>query len=300
MKLGSTHPPVAGIILVALMLLVNGCSAIRVGYNQGPFLAWWWLDGYVDFNQEQTPHAKHAIHQWFVWHRHAQLPAYADWLAAVRNHIGGPVTSAQVCQWSDELQAMIAPAFDQAAHLSATVVPHLGETQWRRLERRYAKSNAELRHDFLQPDPEDRRRASIKRTVKRIENLYGDIDETQRRLITTSIDASPFNPEAWLTERHRRQQIALLTLRRLAIESSDTAQTEAAIRELIQHTYRSDDPGYRAYQLQLATYTCDFIARMHNSTSLVQRQHAHDKLTSWETDFRTLAEDSRQKAAVAD
>ncbi|NBQ71130.1 MAG: hypothetical protein EBU46_20775, partial [Nitrosomonadaceae bacterium] len=69
----------ARIALIALLLLFSGCSMLRLGYDNGPQLAWWWLDGYVDFSREQAPHAKHAIHQWFGWHRTAQLPEYADW-----------------------------------------------------------------------------------------------------------------------------------------------------------------------------------------------------------------------------
>lgn len=288
----------ARIALIAVLLLSSGCSMLRLSYDNGPQLAWWWLDGYVDFSREQTPQAKHAIHQWFGWHRATQLPEYADWLAAIRSRIDGELTSTQVCSWSDELQNIIAPAFDHAVHLGTPVALRLGETQWRRLEKRYAKSNEELREDFLQPDPEDRLRASIKRTVKRIENLYGDIDKAQRRFIIASLEASPFNPEAWLTERQRRQQETLRTLRQLAAESAVPEQATASLRKLIEHTHRSDDPDYRAYQLKLAEHTCGFIARMHNSTTPAQRQHAHEKLKGWETDFRALVMDNRVQTAL--
>ncbi|NBQ69227.1 MAG: hypothetical protein EBU46_10480 [Nitrosomonadaceae bacterium] len=288
----------ARIALIAVLLLSSGCSMLRLSYDNGPQLAWWWLDGYVDFSREQTPQAKHAIHQWFGWHRATQLPEYADWLAAIRSRIDGELTSTQVCSWSDELQAIIAPAFDHAVHLGTPVALRLGETQWRHLEKRYAKSNEELREDFLQPDPEDRLRASIKRTVKRIENLYGDIDKAQRRLIIASLEASPFNPEAWLTERQRRQQETLRTLRQLAAQSAAPELATASLRKLIEHTHRSDDPDYRAYQLKLAEHTCGFIAHMHNSTTPAQRQHAHDKLKGWETDFRALMMDNRLQTAL--
>ncbi|WP_295629062.1 DUF6279 family lipoprotein [uncultured Nitrosomonas sp.] len=276
------------IAFITLLLLLSGCSMARLSYDHGPRLAWWWLDGYVDFDREQAPHAKQAIHQWFGWHRTTQLPEYIDWLASVRSQIDSPLTPTQICHWSDELQNIIAPAFDQAVQLSAPVVLRLGEAQWQHLEQRYAKSNVELRRDYLQPDLEDRRHASIKRTVKRIENLYGSIDKTQRQLIETSIEASPFNPEIWMTERQRRQQETLRLLRQFATESISPEQTTTSLRKLIEHTHRSDDPGYRAYQLRLSEYTCDFIARMHNSTTPKQRQYAYDKLKKWEMDLRAL------------
>ena len=45
-------------IIVALLLLtpalLTGCSALRFGYNQAPELAFWWLDGYADFDEVQS------------------------------------------------------------------------------------------------------------------------------------------------------------------------------------------------------------------------------------------------------
>ncbi len=279
--------------IIALLLLLSGCSMVKMGYDQGPRLAWWWIDGYVDFNREQKPHAKQAIQQWFDWHRSTQLPEYANLLSAMRNQINGPLTPSQVCRWSDEMQDIIASAFDHAVQLGTPVILTLDESQWRYLERRYAKSNDKLRRDYLQPDPEKRLNASVKRSVKRIENLYGKVDEQQRNLIIANIETSPFNPEAWLLERQRRQQVTLSTLQRLATESTPTAQAYTVLRELLEHTYRSDKPEYRTYQMKMAEYTCSFIAHMHNSTTPSQRLHAHNKLESWETDLRTLMTDNR-------
>ena len=282
----------AKITMIVLIMLFSGCSMVRMGYDQGPRLVWWWLDGYVDFSREQKPHAKQAIQQWFSWHRSGQLSEYADWLSAVRSKINDPLTPMQVCRWSEELQDIIAPAFDHAVQFGTPIVLSLGETQWRYLEQRYVKSNDKLRRDYLQPNPKDRLKASIKRSIKRIDNLYGNIDEKQRNLIIASIETSPFNPEAWLLERQRRQQVTLSTLQQLVTESTPADQAAAVLRILVEHTYRSDNPDYRAYQVSLAEYTCDFIARMHNSTTPSQRQHANDWLKRWETDLHALTADN--------
>ena len=279
--------------LIIAVLLLSSCSMVQLGYDRGPQLAWWWLDSYIDFSREQKPHAKQAIRQWFDWHRATQLPEYADWLAAVRSLINAPVTPEQICRWSDELQDILAPAFDHAVHLGAPVVLSLDESQRRHLEQRYTKSNDKLRRDYLQPDPKDRLNAAIKRSVKRIENLYGKIDQQQRDLIIASITVSPFSPEAWLAERQRRQQVTLTTLQQLADASLPSEQVATVLRGLIEHTHRSDSPDYRAYQIKLTEYTCGFIARMHNTTTPTQRRHAHDKLKSWENDLRVLTGEDR-------
>jgi len=286
------------IFILCLLALLNGCSLLRLSYNNGPQLTWWWIDSYVGFNREHTVLAKQAIHEWFDWHRDTQLLRYADWLAVVREQTDGIVTPAQVCQWSDEFQNMIAPAIDYAVQLSAPMVLDFNKDHWRHIERRFAKSNDELRSDFLQPDLSDRHKTSVKRTVKRIKNLYGDISEAQRQLIEASVEASPFKPEHWLAERQRRQQVILQIFAQLVEERISIEHATIVLRNAVEHTIRSDDPVYRAYQLEMTAFTCDFVARMHNSTDQTQRQHMHKKLKNWEDDLRVLFHERPRRVAV--
>ena len=83
MRASTAKAAIIGGCLLALLLL-GGCSAVRVGYNQAPTLAWWWLDGYMDFDATQAPKVKDTLAQWFAWHRSTQLPDYADLLAAAQ------------------------------------------------------------------------------------------------------------------------------------------------------------------------------------------------------------------------
>lgn len=285
------HKTLATALIVSGLLLIGGCSIVRLGYDHGPRLAWWWLDGYVGFDQEQKTPAKQAIHDWFDWHRNTQLLEYTHWLSAVRDRIKAPLTPEQVCHWSDELQEIIAPALDHAVQLGTPVALILNEPQWQHLEQRYSKSNDKLRHRYLQPDPKDRLDASIKRSTKRFKQLYGKLDNNQRSLIAARIESSPFDPEGWLRERQRRQQLTLVTLQRLSSESLPAEQATDQLRKLVEYTFRSDDPDYRIYQELLAMHICGTIAQVHNSTTPAQRQHAHDKLASWENDLRALTGD---------
>jgi len=261
---------------------------MRLGYDNGPHLAWWWIDSYLDFDKEQTPLAKEAIRKWFSWHRTQQLPEYAEWLASAHDKLGGSLTSAQVCSESEYLKKMLAPAFDRAAQLSAPVVLKLNDIQLRHLEQRYAESNDELRSNYSQTDLKVRKQASVKRTIKRIENLYGDIDPRQSAFIITSVVSSPFKPEIWLTERVRQQQAVLQTLRKLTTESATVEQVIPALQKLIENIQRSDNPDYQAYQSELSEYTCGFIAHMHNITTPTQRQHIRKQFKAWEINIREL------------
>ncbi|MCC8997538.1 MAG: DUF6279 family lipoprotein [Nitrosomonas sp.] len=285
-------------VFITLLLLLNGCSMMRLGYDNGPHLAWWWIDSYLEFDKEQTPHAKQVIQDWFGWHRAYQLPEYATWLASVHHKLEGTLTSTQVCNESEQLKKILAPAFDHAVQLSAPIVLKLSDIQLQHLEQRYTKSNEELRSDFLQTDLSERKQASVKRTVKRIENMYGDLDKKQHQFIVASVENSPFKPEVWMTERVRQQQAVLQALRKFTTEPATTEQVISTLKTLIENIQRSENADYRAYQLELSAYTCDFIAKMHNITTGTQRQHVQKKFKTWETDIHTLMLKNHSKTAL--
>lgn len=279
---------IIGVLLVLIGPMLTGCSALRLGYNNGSQLAWWWLDGYVDFSSEQAPAAKKAIDRWFDWHRSTQLPDYVATLASLQVQVLEPTTPALACAWQDRLRSRLDPAIDRAITEFADLLPGLGEAQFSHLEQRYAKGNAEMRDDFLQPDPAERQKESVKRTVKRAEQLYGKLDEVQLKLIQAGVAASPFSPDTWVAERQRRQVDTLRTLRRLVADKADRDTRVAALRALAARTERSPQAEYRAYQVRLIDYNCGLAAQIHNATTALQRRYARDTLKGWEDDLRSL------------
>jgi hypothetical protein len=279
---------IIGVLLLVLTLGMGGCSAIRLAYANGPQLAWWWVDGYLDFSREQAVGVRKAIDRWFDWHRPSQLPEYVALLAQAQAQVMTPVTAGQACGWQDRLREKLDPAFQRGMQEFADIIPGLTEAQFKHLEQRYLKGNDEMRADFLQADTQERLRESIKRTVERAERVYGTLGETQQKVIEAGVAASPFNPELWLAERQRRQQDILQTLRRLVAEKADRELRVAALRTLWLRTERSPDPQYRAYQLRLTEYNCNLVAQVHNSTTPAQRQKARERLKGWEEDLRAL------------
>jgi hypothetical protein len=281
--------PLTKILIIGLALLLSACSTVRLAYNQGPTLGWWWIDGYFDFPSEAERQVKDGLGQWFAWHRATQLSEYAGLLVLAQAQVMEPATPAQVCRWVDEFRARAQPALERAFPLAADIVPTLTPVQFQHAERKYAKLNEEMREEYLQQRPEERLEASIKRAVERAEMLYGPLEEPQRKLIAAGVVASPFDADAWLTERKTRQRETLQTLRRLAAEHADRDSIVAALRVLAQQADRSQRPDYRAYQQRLNEHNCQWVATVHNGTTPAQRRVARDRLKGWEADMRSLA-----------
>jgi hypothetical protein len=277
-----------GIIAVAIVLLA-GCSALRVVYNQGQTFAYWWLDGYFDFDTEQGNRAREALSDWFRWHRATQLPDYAGLLARAQQQILHDITPAEVCRWSDDLRRRLEMAYAHGVPALAGLLRTLTPDQVRHVEKRYRKADDDFRNDYLQATRTEQLEAANRRTVSRAEMLYGRLDDAQRKLIADGIAASPFDARRWLAERQARQREIVDTLRALQASQADAARAEAALRVFAAHAVLSPRPAYREYQQRLYDYNCALVARLHNSTTPEQRRHAAARLKGWEEDMRALA-----------
>ncbi|MBK1713552.1 DUF6279 family lipoprotein [Rubrivivax gelatinosus] len=276
------------VAIIAAVLVLAGCSTLRLGYANGPRLAWWWLDGYFDFSSQQEPAVRAAIGRWFDWHRHSELPTYATLLAEAGTAALQPTTPDQVCRWSARFREASEPAVDRALQEGAPLVAGLREAQLQHLEQRFTKRLADMRDEYLQSDPAKRREASVERATDRIEQLYGRLDGAQRALVAELVAESPFDAEAWVAERDRRQREVVQTLRRLVAERADAAQTLPALRALAARSERSADAGYRELMLKLDDYNCRFAARVHNAATAAQRAKARERLLGWGQDLRSL------------
>lgn len=276
-------------IIWCLLPWLAGCSALRLGYANGPELAYWWLDGYVDFNSEQTPRVRQALRTWFDWHRTTQLPDYVTALAALRDAADRPVTAEQACDITAQWRRRMDVALERAVPLAAEFARQLSPAQLQHIERRFAKGNAEFRDEYLQAQPVKRRDATLKRAVERVENFYGRLDEAQAARLAADLADSPFDPAAWLAEREALQRELLRSLHSLAEAGADDDRAQAALRAAIAHQMRSPHPRYRDYQERLTRFNCALFARLHNQMSAPQRQRAAAKLKDWEDDLRAIA-----------
>lgn len=281
---------IAALCIAALCAaLTTGCSALRIAYGTAPDLAYWWVDGYIDFNDEQTPRAREAIAQWFAWNRKTQLQDYAAVLTRASTEVLADTTPARVRAWQDELVPRLHLAFDRIAPQAADLMLTVTEAQVKHLERRYAKYNDDYRDDFLQPDPAKRARAAQKRTVDRAEELYGSLSDAQVAMITETLAHSPFDPEIWFAERQKRQQAMVQMLRRLREQNATREQALAALRAYADAVEQSPRADYRRYAENLAEFNWAFAARLHNSMSPAQRRRAADRLSGWADDLRAIA-----------
>lgn len=277
--------------------LVSGCSvALKITYNQGPSLLYWWLDGYADFNDQQTPRVRQLIGLWFAWNRREQLPDYARLLQQAQAEVMQPVLTPQaMCSTAQEVKDKLLVAYERAVPSLAEVALTLTPEQIQHIEKRFAKNNAKFLDEFMPEDRDDRLKAQAKKAQERFELVYGALDDAQRQRLQQALAASPYDPALWLAERRLLQQEIVQALRSLHAGREAhvdpqqlMVQAQTALRAVARHAGASPREAYRAQQQRVWDYNCALTAQMHNTMSATQRQHAQRKLARWEQDVRAL------------
>ena len=271
-------------------LLLGACSTLSLGYGQGVNLAYWWLDRYADFNDDQKPHVRAALQDWMTWHRSQALADDVALLEQAAREVRQDATPAQVCGWWDKYTQRrtlyLTQLLPAAGDLAATLEPRQIEA----IQARQASKDADWRDEHLQPKPADRFDGEVKRVRERAEMLYGKLDGAQRRfLVERQQGATPWDADRWHAGMLRDQATLLQALRAVAGAAPGTPDAAEARKQLGDTLLRPDaklDAATRAWRQQLLTYQCTVGAELHNRTNAEQRETAARNLRGWAQDLR--------------
>ncbi len=298
------------IITLALLALgLQGCSTLRLAYSNAPTAAYWYLDGYLDFNDAQAPAVRSALTQIHRWHQQTQLPAYLQTLSRLQAQVAKDITPEQACSiytqvqeilvdtgegMADMLQmAALHTAGNTAARLAvsspaapAALLATLDARQLQHLERKFIKSNAEYRKDFMDGTPARQREKRLERTISRAESFYGPLDKRQQDLLAERLATSAYQPELAYAERVRRQQDLVQTLK--ALNTGQATARDASLKAVLARWAESPDPSYREQSQAMRLHSCETLAALHNSTSTKQRENAAGALQSYAQDLQAV------------
>ena len=275
-----------------MSVILTGCSAVRLGYNNLPDIASWWLDSYIDFTDTQGPQAKAALQKLQTWHRKEELPAIAELLVQAQTLAPQNITPEQACKIWEGAQVRIESLIQESSRLAAPVVSQLSAKQLKHLEKEWATRNEDWKKQWVQGTPDSRIKKRVDLAAERFNSFYGDLNLEQRQVLKQQFLQSTWSPEASYQRRLKRQQEQLMALQAMSSEITKPAmplpQVEKALQSLILQSVRPKDTGDLSKQLQLEQQACQNLAQLHNTMSPAQRLKAQRKLKDYETDVREL------------
>jgi hypothetical protein len=274
--------------LLTLAAALAACSAVKLGYHNLANVTYWWLDSYIDLDDEQATRVREDLARLHLWHRTQELPRLARMLRKMEELAPGDITPSQACQFVTQLRERFNVTATRAEPEAITLAISLSPEQLRHLERKYARNNAEFRKEWVRPDPAEVAEKRYKLFLDRTESVYGGLHEKQRTVLRRQLEQSTFDGQRVLAERMRRQQDALQVLRKLTGEPLPFDDARGLVRGYLARMQEPPDPAQRRYQQGLIDEGCRVFAGLHNSTTAVQRLAAVRRLRAYQRDLGEL------------
>ena len=283
-----------GLFLIVLMTVLASCSSLKLAYNNGDTLLYWWLNGYVDLTSEQKDTVKDDIDRLFQWHRKTQLQDYIQILQTAQRQLTAGPTQTDLQNDYDDIkkrtEALLLKATPELAELTRSLQPEQIAT----LERKFAANNSEFRKKNMRGDKEAQQRYRFKKSMEQFELWFGSFTDEQEAQIRKASDARPLNNEIWLDERTRRQNNILALARKVQSEKLSKEATQAEIQKLVKDGFRRlDNSDRKAFFDAAEEANIQLVLTVINLATPIQKAHAQKRMQGWIDDFRTLSTEQR-------
>lgn len=274
--------------LAAVAAVLTGCSTIKLGYNNIDEIAFWWLDGYIDFIDDQEARVREDLARLHRWHRANELPRFAVLLHDMEEATSADITPARVCGFVTRIRERLDALSGQAEPAVVTLATSLAPEQLKNLERKYQKNNSKFRKDWINLGASELSDKRVEQFTERSEMIYGALDDAQTGMLRKQLQSSAFDPQRILSDRQRRQRDMLDTLRAVTEPKVSLGEARVLMRGLLDRLRDPPAAADRARQQAMIDEGCRTFSVLHNSTTPAQRDAAVRRLRAWQRDLQEL------------
>ena len=265
--------------LIALIFL-TGCSSTTFVYNWIDYLLPWYFASYVDLSRDQKNYLDELLIPFFSWHRHEELPRYAEIINSVEGLLDSEVKVENIAlitldveeSWfrlEDGLLLRIIPLAKDLTDEQINNFLQVMQTKTIESENKYLKRNDQA----YQKDNYNRLRKNLRRFI-------GTMSKEQLDLVKIASNNMRRTDTEWI--QNRKKLVANL--------SSILQRKEGWEKRFKKITHRDDlvSENYRntyAYNIDL---THNLIAAILNTRTKKQDKKLRAQLSKYQADIETL------------
>ena len=266
-----------------ILIFLTGCSSTTFIYNRIDFLLPWYFAGYVDLSRDQKQYLDELLIPFFSWHRHEELPRYAEIINSVEEILDSEVKVENITlitqdveeSWfrlEDELLLWILPLTKDLSDEQINNFLQVMQTKTIESENRYLKRNDQV----YQKDNYNRLRKNLRRFI-------GTMSKEQLGFVKIASKNMRRVDTEWV--QNRKKLVANL--------GSILQRKESWEKRFISITHRDDlvSKNYRdnyAYNIDITNH---LIAAILNTRTEKQDKKLRAQLKRYRTDIETLIND---------
>jgi len=259
---------------------LTGCSSTTFVYNRIDILLPWYLGSYVDLSRDQKQYLDELLIPFFNWHRHEELPRYAEIINSVQGLLDSEVEVENIVlitqdveeSWfrlEDELLLWIIPLAKDLTDEQINNFLQVMQTKIIESENKYLKRNDQV----YQKDNYNRLRKNLRRFI-------GTMSKEQLDLVKIASKSMRRVDTEWI--QNRKKLVANL--------GSILQREEGWEQRFISITHRDDlvSKNYRDNYAYNIDVTHHLIAAILNTRTKKQDKKIRAQLKRYRTDIEIL------------
>ncbi len=259
------------VTVLFLFLSLTACSS-KLAYNNLDWWVYWYLDDYIELNDEQEERFDDYLSNWLRWHKQSELERYRKQLTTLKQQVKNDQLNYETVyahmndirgHW-ERVRSEISP---ELAELSTDLTEQQIVSLFATLEKDN-KEEEEERDEFLQQSREERLEKRMESMIENVEERIGDLTNEQTQIIATYNTQFVSTSNEWLEYRRNIQNAA----RRLFVTKSTNPNFVKDLTYLMQNPddYRSESyQRASAYNMQVAA---TLIAEIATTLSAEQKE----------------------------
>ena len=269
------------------LLLLSGCSSMRLAYNTADFFIGRYADDYLGLDGSQMERWSPTLDAALARHREQELPYLAAFFNSAQNEARKGFTEAGVGCLLDQFEVIYRRHFTLAAETAAPLLAGLDQRQIDALEQSFRKEAREDAPDNSPTSAAQRQRKRAKRYEDNMQWWIGDLSEAQRVIVREVTTAMP-KTDTWYAYRDAKREELIRLLR----SGASVQRIERFLTDWVVD-YRDMPASLRLAQAELRKGFTDLLVRLDASLTKEQRRHFIERLVRLRSDFMALQHNER-------
>lgn len=282
------------LVAVAAIVLIAGCSGLRLGYQQADVILAWRANTYFDLDADQRREFSTRLDRLLEWHRREQLPEYAKFLTTAIDRAEQGVKTEDIAWFAEGFRSRYRIVVNRGAADAAAILSTLSDEQIVHLQNQFAKDNRKFADEHeVKGSVEKRKRTRLKRMLSQIEDWTGNLTREQEARVAALLDPIPLIEHLRYQDRIRRQRefVELLKLR------ESRAEFATRLHQWLLEWDKGRAPEYEKLSEEVYNQRLQFYVAVDRLLTPEQRQHALARLQKFADDCRALSARRSGKAA---
>ena len=267
------------ILLFSLVFLV-GCSSTTFIYNRIDFLLPWYLESYVDLNQEQRQDLNELLEPFFKWHREEELPIYSEMIGDLELILDEKIELSSIESITHDVEQAWFRLEDEMILWAIPMARDLSKEQIEEFLQSMQSKTLQSEKKYLSRNLQTYQNDTYKRIRKNLRRFIGGMNKDQLDLISSASQEMIRVDDQWINNRKALIEKLRLILRR--DEGWELALTNITHRDdLVSDNYR------KTYSHNIKINQQLFVDIL-NSRTEKQDEKLRTQLLRYKTDINNL------------